>query len=205
MFTNPVRPRTRAKLAAMAEPSVVSGGQSEALEWELFDTQLYTSATTTELTFFSAAPANPFIGNIAGANGLPTPQYFEVYYFGLDVLRVPGNTDVLGDLFRIIKGAGGAALQGIPTWSFVLADKQMGPFPLAGLQSMGGITGFSTRTAQEYGNVGNLSSTFCSDGAIVIPPTQSFRVVMRWPAALTLSANVQIVAQMRGVLHRRVL
>lgn len=205
MYTFPVRPRTRSKLASMAEPSVVAGGQSEALAWQLFDTQLYISTTTTQLTFFSASPANGFVGNVGGANGLPTPQYFEVYYFGLDTLRVPGNTDVWGDLWRVVNGAGGATLVGAPTWTFTLADKQMGPFPLRGLHGLGGVTGFSTRTTTEYGNNGGIDNTFCADGAIVIPPTQAFRVDLRWPAALTLSGNTMLQVWLAGVLHRRVL
>lgn len=204
MFTNPVRSRTRQKLAQMAEPSVVSGGQSEALEWDLYDSQLYVSTTTTSLTFFSAAPATRFISNLNGA-GLPTPQYFEAYYFGLIIHRAPGDTNVWTDVFSLVKGAGGTALVGLPTWSFTLADKEMGPFPLCGLQDMGGVTGFSTRTAREYGNNGTLVSTFCADGAVVIPPTQAFRIDLRWPAALTLAQNTQLTAFMRGVLHRRVL
>ncbi|MGE0347377.1 MAG: hypothetical protein AB7N73_15005 [Gemmatimonadales bacterium] len=189
----------------MAEPQLAIGGQSEALAWQLFDTQLYVSATTTALTFYTASPASPFVGNVGGANGLPTPQYFEVYFFGLDILRVPGNTDVLGDLWRILNGAGGAALQGAPTWSFTLAQKTMGPFPLRGLRGLGGVTGFTTRTAQEYANNGAMDNTFSADGAIVIPPTQGFQVDLRWPAAVTLSANVQLQLWMAGVLHRRVL
>lgn len=204
MYTFPVRPRTLAKLAAMSQPQTVEGGQSEALAWTLYDTQLYTSAATTQLTFFAAAPANRFLGNSTG-QGLPTPQYFECYFWGLEILRAPGNTDVLGDVFRVLKGAGGAGLQGTPTWTFTLADKQMGPFPLAGLHGLGGPTGFSTRTGQEYANNSGLDNTFASDGAIVIPPTQSFQIDLRWPAAVTLAANTQLVAWISGVLHRRVL
>jgi hypothetical protein len=204
VYTFPVRPRTMKRLAELAQPNVVPGGQSEALAWQLYDTQLYTSATTTQLTFFAAAPANKFLGNVV-SNGLPTPQYFEVYFFGLDILRVPGNTDVWGDLWRIVNGTGPATLVGTPTWTFTLADKQMGPFPLRGLHGLGGPTGFSTRTSTEYANNGGIDNSFSVDGALVIPPTQSFQVDLRWPAAVTLSGNVQLQVWMAGVLHRRVL
>lgn len=205
MYTFPVRPRTLKRLAEMANPTTqVSGGQSEALAWILYDTQLYVSTTTTQLTFFGAAPANRFLGNSTG-QGIPTPQYFECYFWGLQPLIAPGNLAALNNVFQLTNGAGGAALQGTPTWTFTLADKQMGPFPASSLHGLGGPTGFTTQTTTEYANNGGLDNTFSSDGAVVIPPTQSFQVDMRWPAALTLAADTQLVFWIAGVLHRRIL
>lgn len=203
MLTFPVRARTLKTLAKMSQPETVEGGQSEALSWQLYDTVVYTSGTSTNLTLFTTARANRFLSNLNGT-GLPSPQYFEVYYWGIDVLRVPGNTDVIGDVWRIVNGTGTAG-QGAPTWAFTLANKEMGPFPLRGLGGLGGPTGFTTRTGQEYANNNTLLSTFCSDGAVVIPPVQSFEINLRWPAAVTLSGNVDLQVWMYGVLHRRVL
>lgn len=203
-YTFPVEARTLDELRSLSQPNVVEGGQSEALAWILYDTQLYESGVTQELTFFSQSPANRFVGNTTG-QGLPTPQYFECYFWGVDVLREPGNTDVLGDTWRILNGVGGAALVGAPTWRFTLADKQMGPFPLRSLHGLGGVTGFTTRTGQEYANNGGLDNTFCSDGAMVIPPTQSFTVNFNWPAPVTLSGDTQLGFWVAGTMHRRVL
>ena len=203
MQTFPVRARTLRKLAQMAQPQSVEGGQSEALSWIIYDTVPYVSGATTGLTLFTAARANRFLSNLSGT-GFPTPQYFEAYFWNIDVLRVPGNTDVLGDVWRVLNGAGVAGI-GAPTWSFTLANKEMGPFPLRSLGGLGGVTGFTTRTGQEYANNGTLGGTFSSDGAVVIPPNQSFEINLRWPAALTLSANVDLQVSVGGVLHRRVL
>lgn len=202
-YTFPVRPRTLRKLAQMAQPQTVEGGQSEALAWILYDTVTYISATTTLLTLFTTARANRFLSNLNG-NGLPTPQYFEAYFFGLDILSPPADANVWTDVWGIVNGTG-TSTQGAPTWEFTLANKQMGPFPLRSLKGLGGVTGFSTRTAREYANNDNNNNTFSSDGALVIPPTQTFQVDLRWPAAVTLSANRDLQFWMAGVLHRRVL
>ena len=204
----PVRPRTLEQLQERATPQPVKGGQSEAVPWELFNVQLYNSAADTQRRFFTAAPATPRFGNVGGA-GLPAPQYFEIYYATFDAKIPPvaaAGTPIL-DMWSLLNGvAGGGA--GDPTWTFVLADKQLGPFPLRGLHTRGGPTGFSTQATSEYANNSDTSAigTFCWDGAIVIPPTQAFSITLDWPAAVTLDAgDVELTVSLQGVLHRRVL
>ena len=199
----PVRARTLRKLAEMAEPTAVSGGQSEALAWCFYDTVVYTSAATTQVTFFTTTRANQQLSNLNG-RGLPTPQYFEIFSFNLDVLTPAGNNTPLEDTWEILNGTGTAA-QGGPSWQFVLADKNLGPFPLRTMQGLGGLRGFTTQTTTEWAQNGDGSGGFWEDGAIVIPPNQTFSIVLTWPAAVTLSADRALVASMSGVLHRRVL
>lgn len=204
----PVRPRTLQDLERMATPQPVEGGQSEAVPWQLFNMQTYASAATTQLQFFTAAPATPRLGNVGGA-GLPAPQFFEAYYISLDILTEPvvaAQSPVL-DTWLILNGLVGGVI-GAPTWTFELADKKLGPFPLRGLHTLGGPTGFTTQVTSEYANNADASGvgTFCFDGAIVIPPTQAFNVTLDWPAAVTLGAgNIQLAVTLSGVLHRRVL
>ena len=199
----PVRARTLAQLSEMAEPTSVSGGNSEALAWTFFDTATYTSGTTTQLTYFTTTRANSQLSNLNG-RGLPTPQYFEIYFFNFDILTPAGNNTPIEDTWDIINGTGTAG-QGAPTWQFVLADKVTGPFPLRQLHGLGGVEGFTTQPTTEFGNNGNGQGTFATDGAIVIPPNQTFQIVLTWPAAVTLSASRDLVLSMTGVLHRRIL
>ena len=199
-----VRARSLKDLAMMAEPTAVPGGQSEALAWTFFDTNLYVSAATTQLTYFTTTRANSQLSNLNG-RGLPTPQYFEIYSFNLDVLSAAGNTTPLEDTWDVLNGLGGAGNTGAPTWQFVLADKVTGPFPLRGLHGLGNIHGFTTQATTEYAQNGDGTGGFWADGAIVIPPNQTFSIVVTWPAAVTLSSNLDLVASMSGVLHRRVL
>lgn len=204
MIPVPVIPRTLEELAKMANPQPVEGGQSEALYWELYDTDTYVDVNTTQLSFFNTARANLRLSNSTG-RGLPTPQYFELYYVHLDILQVPGNLDTWGDHWRLINGTGVIG-QGAPTWTWDLANKQTGPFPLRGLKSLGGINGFSTRTANEYANNGNPGGmTFNFDGAMVIPPNQSFFIQLDWPAFVNIAASTDLQITLCGVLHRRVL
>lgn len=199
----PVRARTLRELAEMAEPTAESGGQSEALAWTFYDTALYTSTATTRLEFFTTTRANRQLSNLTG-RGLPTPQYFEVFSFNLDVLTPAGNSTPLEDTWEVLNGTGTGG-QGGPTWQFELADKVTGPFPLRTLQGLGAVNGFTTQVTTEYAQNGNGGGGYWQDGAIVIPPNQTFSIVLVWPAALTLSANRDLVVSMTGVLHRRIL
>jgi hypothetical protein len=203
----PVRPRTLEDLERMATPQPVAGGQSEAVPWQLFNVQTYVSAATTQLQFFTAAPAGPRFGNVGGA-GLPTPQFFEMYYASLDPKIEPAVAGTpLIDMWSILNGVVGG-LAGDPTWTFELADKKLGQFPLRGLHGTGGPTGFTTNVTTEYANNADAAGlgSFCFDGAIVIPPTQAFSVTLDWPAPVTLAAgDIELVITLTGVLHRRVL
>lgn len=199
----PVRARTLKQLSEMAQPTTVSGGNSEALAWALYDTATYVSAATTQLTFFTTSRNTPQLSNLNG-RGLPTPQFFEVFYFNLDVLAPAGNSTAIEDTWDIINGTGVAG-QGGPSWTFTLADKVMGPFPLRTLQGLGGVRGFTTQTTTEWASNGTDAGTFGADGAVVIPPNQTFSIVLTWPAAVTLAANRDLVVSMSGVLHRRIL
>lgn len=199
----PVIARSRAVLAEMAEPTDVSGGQSEALAWNFFDTATYVSAVTTQLEFFTTTRANRQLSNLNG-RGLPTPQYFEIFSFNLDVLTPAGNSTPIEDTWEALNGTGVAG-QGGPTWTFILADKNIGPFPLRTLRGLGGLRGFTTQTTTEWAQNGTGDSGFWADGAIVIPPNQTFSIVLDWPSPVTLSANRDLVPSMSGVLHRRIL
>lgn len=203
MLKFPVRARTLAELQAMAEPQAVQGGQSEAIPAILFDTATYVDNTTTQLTFFTTTRATPQLSNLNG-RGLPTPQYFEAYYAGCDLLQPAGNIDALTDASLVMNGTGTAG-QGGPTWQFELANKVTGPYPLAAFHTLGGPQGFTTRTGIEYGNFGPSDGGFCLDGAIIIPPNQTFSITLTWPAAVNIAANRDIRIWFAGVLHRRVL
>lgn len=203
MLRFPVQAKSLRQLKSMAEPQPVEGGQSEALPWTFYDTATYVSGTTTRLELFTQTRSNNGLSNLNG-RGLPTPQYFEIYGWTLDVLRAPGDVDVFGDVWGIINGTG-ATGAGTPTFAFDLADKITGPFPLRMFHGLGGISGYTTRTAQEYANNSFPDGGFWLDGSIVIPPNQTFKTILVWPSAVTLSGDVDLQIGMTGVLHRRVL
>lgn len=203
----PVRAKSRAALKGDVTPRDVAGGQSEALPWAFFDTATYTSATTTELTFFTTARASRQLTNMATPGQLPDPQFFEVFYMGLDILVAPAAT-AWSDVDALLSGD--TAANGGPTFQFELAGKNYAGFPLTFLHESGGVRGFGFSTvsadAQEYARNAAPDGGWCVDGAIVIPPQQGFSITITWPNAVTLAGgNPALRPWLAGTLHRRVL
>lgn len=190
---------TDAQLKHATTPS--GGGLPEALAWTLYDTATYVSGATTNLRFYTAARANQQATNLNTPGQLPSPQWFQIMWFGAKMI-VPNATTAWRDTQRLIEG--GTA--GPPTWNFNLSQKDYGPFPLMELQPHGGITGFGTQTSDAYANNGVIGCVGgWQDGAIIIPPQEGFNLALEWDGAQTLAGNVLIQVIMKGVLSRRVL
>lgn len=206
MLRFPVRPKPVSELEQATKPGSVQGGQAEALAWTFFDTALYESGVTTRLPFFTTARANRQLTNLDTPGQLPSPQYFEIHYFGLDLLIPPADGAWL-DAHRLLMGAVG---DGGPTWEFELANKSYGIFPLTFLHESGGQRGFgfSTNTddAVEYARNAVPDGGWCVDGSIIIPPQEGFNVELTWENAVTLTGeNPNLRFWMAGSLYRRVL
>jgi len=203
MLRFPVKARTLAELKRMAQPQAVPGGASEAVAWAFHDTATYTSATTTQLTYFTTTRATRNLSNLSPAGTIPDPQFFEVYGFNCDVL-IGSVATTLADIQQLLFGDGTTGVGG-PIFTFTYADKQYGPWALSLLHGTGGATGYgNTAAATEYGNNSIPDGGFYQDGAICLAPNQSFSARIDWGAAVTLTADVDIRVTMAGVLHRRV-
>ena len=214
-FAFPVRGRTLGDLKRLANPDPSVRGTSEAIAWTLYDTQLYVDNVTTQLAFFQTTNVDRSITNMQTGGSLPDPQFFEIYYFGADILQEV-TSDVTTD---VTPGAWDNVQRLILTsrafWTFTISDKEYGPWPASLLHGTGGVQGFgfaattvaATSLANQYGLNGPADGGFCMDGAIVIPPKVGFRLQLNWPAAVQLSGttDVRIRTVMHGVLHRRVL
>lgn len=201
---------TAAQLAQAANPN--SAGQPEALPWFLYDTQLITSAATTNAQFFQNVNADKTMSNMESAGQLPDPQYFILHYLTCDVLDPPiavaGHTaSALGpvnDIDVMLKTQRA-------TFSLNLSNKVYGPFPLTLCHGTGGATGngvatFTAEASVWYGNNGIVGSGgYPFLGSIVIPPKVGFSITVNFAAAPTLSGNINIRLGMAGVLYRRVL
>src|SRR6266496_3125429 len=55
----------------------------------LYDTQSYTTAVTTDLSFFTTAPANEAISNLKSPTILPNPQSFLIQAISVYFRTVP--------------------------------------------------------------------------------------------------------------------
>lgn len=206
----PVKAVPRQVLAVRANPEAAN--QPEALPWVLYDTQAWTTAVTFNSQHFLTQPTDPTLGNMEGPGQLPDPQFFEIWYWGVDFLlaavaaAAPAATvSPWADIIQFLWAQRG-------TFEFNISNKRTGPFPLSFMHGSGGPQGFgygnSATTARfEYGNNGPADGGFCVAGAIVIPPKLGFNVTLRTFAAVTLvnGSPLNVRAWMAGVLHRRVL
>lgn len=205
-----VVPKTKAALDALVTPQLAPGGTSEAIPHIFYDTQLYTSGTTTRLNFFSSQSNDPTITNMSTAGTLPDPQYFEIWNLGFDVLRGASSTVAASQEVGVINDIQNLILVGRPVFTLNLQSKLYGSYPLSALHTSGGAvgSGWGTTTAEEtvqYGNNGVSDGGWNWNGSIIIPPKASFSVEVVWSAAQTLAAgNPYLRFWMAGVLHRRV-
>lgn len=207
-FMYPVRARSLSELKDLASPQSVEGGQSQALPWVLYDTQTFESAVTSTLRFFNAPANSPFVSNVPGSGMLPDPEFFEAWYWGVDVLRPVGEgvddtaTGPWNDVQSLLQGG---------IFTMTRQQKDDGPFPLTALRGLGGLEG---RGYSQAANAGTATVEYaqpvtlghwCLDGAWVIPPMTRFSLRMDWETPPTLVAEeVQLRAWIMGVLHRAV-
>lgn len=205
-FSYPVKAKTWQQLERESNPS--APGQSEAVPATFYDTETYVDNTTTQLTFFATTKNDRSLSNMQASGQFTHPNFFEIHYVGLDVLRnvTLGTGSVAGawdDIHRLVLTSRGFA-------RFEMSDKNLPELPISFLHQSGGVTGFGYGTltapaAIQYGNNGLFDGGFCVRGAIVIPPKVGFSWTLRWPAVVDLTADVQLRLWMAGVFHRRVL
>lgn len=203
----PVEALSQEQLDEAASPR---GGDVEAVPDVIFDTQLFTSGTTTELTFFSTQHNDLSLSNLNGSGQLPAGNYFRPMCAGLDVLAdatVSGGNDetgILDDIQKLLfaqRGRVAWSLNGKPIWTAM---------PISFLHTSGGAVGTAagTLTAPNVAQVGNNSipdGGFPVAGAIVISPLVQFGAVMTWAATSTLKAgNTRLRLWFAGVRYRPV-
>lgn len=208
MFGPPVIPRSFRELDQLISPEKYDAG--EAIPYILYDTQLYTSGTTTEQTFFTQATNDRTLSNLGGAPGqLPDPQYFEIHNLGFDILA--DATTAAGTEVGALDDVAKLMLVGRPFFQMFISDKLYGNGPLSFLHTSGGPlgNGWGTFTAEESIQVATNSypdGGWNWQGGVIIPPKVNFSVVARWSAAQTLAiGNTQLRFWLLGILHRRVL
>lgn len=206
----PVKAKPRQVLAVQANPEAAN--QPEALPWVLYDTQAWTTAVTFTQVYFPNQNTDLTLCNMEGPGQLPDPQFFEIWYWGVDFLlaavaaAAPAATlSAWADIIQFLWTQRG-------TFEFNVSNKRTGPFPMSFFHGSGGPQGFgysnsATTARMEYGNNGPADGGFCVAGAITIPPKLGFNVTLRTAAAVTLvnGSPLNVRAWMAGVLHRRVL
>lgn len=206
-FRFPVQAKTRQTLAMLANPELAN--QPEALPWVLYDTQAFTTAVTVQQDYFLTQQGDKTLGNMEGPGQLPDPQFFEIWYWGVDILSVPAATAVATAVGPLTDIAQFLFAQRF-IWTFQISNKNIGPFPMSFFHASGGPTGFMAATfaapaTLQYANNGVFDGGYCVNGAIIIPPKLGFVVTLRGAAAPTLNQSpINVRAWQAGVLHRRI-
>lgn len=201
-----VVPKSRAKLVALSSPD--SAGQPECNAWRLYDTQNWTTASTTTAIYFQSVATDKTLSNMEGPGQLPDPQFFEIAGFECDFLSAPVSAatfvgpavDMASVLFT---------QRGI--FTFNMSNKKYGPWPLTAAHGTGGPTVVMSNNAtppifSQSAVNGIFDGGFWADKQIVIPPKIGFDVTVQTAAAPTLNLSpTPIRFVLWGVLHRRVL
>lgn len=207
MIGNPIVARSFDELNRLTNPQVLASG--EDVPWLLFDTQLYTSGTTVQQTFFRAQQADQTLSNMEQGAALTDKRYFEIWHLGIDILNdasvTTDETGIMNDIQRLM-------LVGRPVWRLTLDNKVMGQFPASPLHTSGGAVGSiavggtaGAVSSVQVGNNGPADGGWCWYGGLILPPKIGWGVVLDWTAAQTLAAgNPYIRFWMSGTMHRRV-
>lgn len=207
MIGPPIQPFSRKDLEDKSGPSVA--GQGEAVPWIAYDTELYTSAATVDLTFFATTKTDKTLSNMSLAGQFQTNQWMIIHNLGLDVLAggtVAGAGTQVGigdDIQKLMK-------VGRPIFTLDLNNKLYGPFPLRFLHDSGGAVGmgWGTFTAEDSVQIYNNGVTdggWNWRGSIIIPPLTGFNITVHWAAAQTLAVgNINLAFWLAGQMTRMV-
>ena len=186
----------------------------EVIDGALWDSLLYTSATTTQLIFFNATRATLDISNMRAAGQLPAPESFLIRSIRVYFKNRPESCataaaggvqpDSLNDIYLLIA-------TGVLTLN--IGQKDYGIYPLSLLGSGGGPNGYMAVNnvliaggAAGYGQNGKPDnrSVFVLAKPVLIKSQINFNCTVTWPAAVTLIRNVNIEVVLDGDLIRAI-
>lgn len=200
----PVVPKSQADLIAMANPS---GADMVGYRAPLYDTQLYTSAATLNMAFFTNSNADKTMSNQKGNGGqFPANMYFIPTYMSFDVLAdasiAAASTElgILDDINKLLNIARGTA-------TITIGSTALPPIPLRYLHSAGGATGalagtWTAPNAVQVGTAGVQDGGYFCYGSFIISPLQPFSVAVNFASAQTLNVgNINLVISFDGTWY----
>ncbi len=188
--------------------NVTNATVPEAIPWIYYDSQNFVTAGTA-VTYFAATNADTSLCNIEQPNTIAGEKYFMLYAITFDFLMGVSNlgssstAPQFDDAHQIMETAH-------PALSMILADKLIFRIPLAACHAIGGyqawIAGSNFSGSQIFNSVQNQASdgAWWCDGAIILPPRQSFQISVNTNTAWTLTATRSCRLSLHGVLYRPV-
>lgn len=198
-----------------AEYNTQYGGKLERIGAKLWDTQTYTSGTTTSLVNFFNVRATPDLSNMETAFQLPAPKAFLIRAIRFFVKQRPiAITATVGSAFP-------AALDNVAqlintgVLTFTVGNKQYMQEPLWALTAGGGASGpmgvaVSSGLATQFGidyaqnGIADPRAVNTLPVPLFIAPQINFNARIDWAAALTLTGNQALTVCLDGDLLRPV-
>jgi hypothetical protein len=191
-------------------------GQLEAIGWKWWDTQTYTSGTTTSLPGWFNVRTTPDLSNMEVAFQLPAPKAFLVRAIRFYVKARPRSV-ARAAATNPQPGGVDDVTQLINTGVFVLTigNKEYAKEPLYCLTSGCGVFGFMSAegATADPGGIVDFGQNGLPDPRAVntlpkpifIGPQINFSAVVSWPSALTLAGgNTALTFFLDGDLLRPV-
>lgn len=185
----------------------------EVIQGMLWDTATYTSGTTVAANFFNAVRATLDLGNMEIPSQLPNPKAFLVRAINFYVKNRPWSA-ARGASTAVTTGQADNIQQLINTGvlRLTIGSKIYAEFPLWALPSGAGAygnAGLDGNTADPgivvdhaVSGFPDVSNSFTLSKPLFIAPQINFVVTVTWPAAITLTGNLNITVNMEGDLIR---
>jgi hypothetical protein len=198
---------TYSDLENLAKPLEASAPE-QFPHW-LYDTQLFTFATSTDLFFYQAVNPDRTLCNMPNQAMLPANEYFWPQYVTFDPLF---NSEVAAatlaglwdEINRLVHTSH-------PSWTLSIKSKTYGPWPLSFAHCSGGavgagLAGIAGPLWVSQGNNGVQDGGQCINGIPIIPPMTAFVVQVHWNAVVAgaVAATVLCRFTMAGAYFRAV-
>lgn len=168
------------------------GGALETIGFSLYATAVYTSTTTTVMTFFTTVAATIDLGNLQIAGALAAPNAFLVRAIRFYTRQRPWNitqaatgnvqTGVLDDLTQVLNTG---------TLILTVGAKNYGQWPLWMITAGGGAVaqgtaGVTVNSSGVTNGSPDPRAVYSLAKPLFIAPQIAFKVDVQFPAALTL-------------------
>lgn len=194
---------------------VVDPAQMEVITYSLWERQVYTSAVTVNINFFTGGATTAINGNLPLSGQLPANNYFLIQAIRIavmadthrtdDTAAAPGNTQTpLEDVSRIVNNT---------TVELRIGDKRYGRWPTFMLPGGGGATGnlqlSALPTATQFMESGyalnglpDPRAVYSLGVPVVIPEQYNFSVDFAGAAQTLFGGNPAIFCILDGELMR---
>lgn len=200
--------------AAYRQYSAKLGNKKELIGWTYYDTALYTSGATLALRLFTIARATRDLSNLPTPGMIPGDQGFLVRAIRFHVKQRPESVATAAATNPQTGAVNNVSLlmnTGVLQWT--IGAKTYAEYPLWKLSAGGGAYGnimvndiLVAGAAADFGNAGypDAGNIFTLTVPTFLEPAMSFWVDLTWPAALTLTRNVNLCVAFEGRLVRAV-